>query len=111
MSGDSLALLSFFFSRRRRHTRWSRGWSSDVCSSDLTWEGVRAQEKVLQALGLPTEGLYRATADRKSTRLNSSHGYISDARFCLEKESEGHGGRPRLARKHRRGEGRPAGAR
>ncbi len=28
----------------------------------LTWEGVRAQEKVLQALGLSTEGLYRATA-------------------------------------------------
>src|SRR5690606_39909532 len=28
------ALLSFF-SSRRRHTRFSRDWSSDVCSSDL----------------------------------------------------------------------------
>src|SRR5690606_40093433 len=30
----SLGLL-FFFSSRRRHTRFSRDWSSDVCSSDL----------------------------------------------------------------------------
>src|SRR5207247_3438822 len=27
--------LSFFFSSRRRHTRSTRDWSSDVCSSDL----------------------------------------------------------------------------
>src|SRR5256884_4152937 len=27
--------FSFFFSSRRRHTRCSRDWSSDVCSSDL----------------------------------------------------------------------------
>src|SRR5690606_39879730 len=27
---------SFFFSSRRRHTRFSRDWSSDVCSSDLS---------------------------------------------------------------------------
>src|SRR5690625_7861717 len=25
----------FSFSSRRRHTRWPRDWSSDVCSSDL----------------------------------------------------------------------------
>src|SRR2546422_7008346 len=30
----ALSLL-FFFSSRRRHTRCSRDWSSDVCSSDL----------------------------------------------------------------------------
>src|SRR2546422_5811246 len=30
----------FFFSSRRRHTRCSRDWSSDVCSSDLIWIGV-----------------------------------------------------------------------
>src|SRR5690606_41064361 len=28
--------ISFFFSSRRRHTRFSRDWSSDVCSSDLS---------------------------------------------------------------------------
>src|SRR2546422_11114184 len=27
--------MVFFFSSRRRHTRCSRDWSSDVCSSDL----------------------------------------------------------------------------
>src|SRR6266550_5892946 len=39
---------SFFFSSRRRHTRCSRDWSSDVCSSDLAespvggrmWAGI-----------------------------------------------------------------------
>src|SRR5689334_23394808 len=28
-------LFCFFFSSRRRHTRWNCDWSSDVCSSDL----------------------------------------------------------------------------
>src|SRR5256884_9516489 len=31
----SLCVIIFFFSSRRRHTRCSRDWSSDVCSSDL----------------------------------------------------------------------------
>src|SRR5215203_2000647 len=30
-----ISLLLFFFSSRRRHTRYWRDWSSDVCSSDL----------------------------------------------------------------------------
>src|SRR2546429_2892577 len=36
----------------------------------------------------PPEGmqLERLEADRKSTRLNSSHGYISYAVFCLKKK-------------------------
>src|SRR3712207_7867053 len=29
----------FFFSSRRRHTRYWRDWSSDVCSSDLNVGG------------------------------------------------------------------------
>src|SRR5690606_38668427 len=33
----------FFFSSRRRHTRFSRDWSSDVCSSDL--EGITTRRK------------------------------------------------------------------
>src|SRR5690606_39730469 len=32
-------LFFFFFSSRRRHTRFSRDWSSDVCSSDLSEPG------------------------------------------------------------------------
>src|SRR2546422_3848240 len=37
----------------------------------------------LAPLGLP-----RADVDRKSTRLNSSHGYISYAVFCLKKKKK-----------------------
>src|SRR5437660_4517550 len=33
--GRNSLRLFFFFSSRRRHTRWPRDWSSDVCSSDL----------------------------------------------------------------------------
>src|SRR3712207_9438046 len=33
-------LCFFFFSSRRRHTRYWRDWSSDVCSSDLLALGV-----------------------------------------------------------------------
>src|SRR5690348_2492040 len=35
-SGVAISLFfCFFFSSRRRHTRWTGDWSSDVCSSDL----------------------------------------------------------------------------
>src|SRR5207245_3628343 len=33
----------FFFSSRRRHTRCYRDWSSDVCSSDLSGLGPKAE--------------------------------------------------------------------
>src|SRR5215203_6795758 len=37
----------FFFSSRRRHTRYWRDWSSDVCSSDLTGDtGLLAAELI-----------------------------------------------------------------
>src|SRR2546429_3623312 len=38
--------LLFFFSSRRRHTRCSRDWSSDVCSSDLK-EAFKALTQVV----------------------------------------------------------------
>src|SRR3712207_7969563 len=34
-SVSGLVCSFFFFSSRRRHTRYWRDWSSDVCSSDL----------------------------------------------------------------------------
>src|SRR5690606_26423249 len=40
----------FFFSSRRRHTRFSRDWSSDVCSSDLSM--YRPTYKTLSELGV-----------------------------------------------------------
>src|SRR5690606_2277880 len=35
----------FFFSSRRRHTRFSRDWSSDVCSSDLEALSIRLKAR------------------------------------------------------------------
>src|SRR5437764_5143240 len=37
-----LSLCCFFFSSRRRHTRYIGDWSSDVCSSDLRVAGIGA---------------------------------------------------------------------
>src|SRR2546429_4231975 len=39
--------LIFFFSSRRRHTRCSRDWSSDVCSSDLRVRWTEAESGFL----------------------------------------------------------------
>src|SRR3712207_9271098 len=40
--------MFFFFSSRRRHTRYWRDWSSDVCSSDLDQDQVVDAERRLQ---------------------------------------------------------------
>src|SRR5438876_9653446 len=39
-----MSFCFFFFSSRRRHTRWTGDWSSDVCSSDLDRRLVRHQK-------------------------------------------------------------------
>src|SRR2546422_10801868 len=38
----------FFFSSRRRHTRCSRDWSSDVCSSDLVGDEGRGVSTIVE---------------------------------------------------------------
>src|SRR5256886_5668613 len=102
----------FFFSSRRRHTRFDCDWSSDVCSSDLLLGAVGEnpfQQVVVLAHGCapqaatsrvgerslppsPLSGNCAArlvnTRDRKSTRLNSSHSQISYAVFCLKKKKQ-----------------------
>src|SRR3712207_7743182 len=47
----------FFFSSRRRHTRYWRDWSSDVCSSDLP----RGDEQVRAVPIEPDRGRLRLT--------------------------------------------------
>src|SRR5947209_12312849 len=49
---------SFFFSCRRRHTRYWRDWSSDVCSSDLKEIpiGTFSISKIGFSKGLPVSG-------------------------------------------------------
>src|SRR3989449_129996 len=52
----SFLIYFFFFSSRRRHTRCSRDWSSDVCSSDLcTRPGRRVPRDGTIAAHPPTE--------------------------------------------------------
>src|SRR5690606_40645815 len=93
----------FFFSSRRRHTRFSRDWSSDVCSSDLCrtvgssssavisprcWPTTRPSASISTSVGHALIAYARQVRDRKSTRLNSSHVKISYAVFCLKKKKK-----------------------
>src|SRR3712207_7827534 len=43
-------MVLFFFSSRRRHTRYWRDWSSDVCSSDLGMTCASCVGRVERAL-------------------------------------------------------------
>src|SRR2546429_5126897 len=73
---DAAVRLFFFFSSRRRHTRCSRDWSSDVCSSDLGIEaqahGADRQAGGLGVLALAAElgreGLAHAVLERSEER-------------------------------------------
>src|SRR3712207_8722418 len=99
-----MMFIFFFFSSRRRHTRYWRDWSSDVCSSDLDeivddgigltaarcpQNGYRTEriDHVYPAL-VPFLSIIETGRDRKSTRLNSSHANISYAVFCLKKKKK-----------------------
>src|SRR5256886_4207882 len=46
-----MLFIIFFFSSRRRHTRFDCDWSSDVCSSDLI--ALKFASRALDALPLP----------------------------------------------------------
>src|SRR5690606_39548395 len=57
-----------FFSSRRRHTRFSRDWSSDVCSSDLVCVVHRGGEEGGSAGTARLRPLPRATARTRRSR-------------------------------------------
>src|SRR5207253_6795869 len=58
------------FSSRRRHTRWPRDWSSDVCSSDLSRALVAALGDGLRAAGLPEDAIQLVpTRDRAAVGM------------------------------------------
>src|SRR3712207_7243953 len=72
----------FFFSSRRRHTRYWRDWSSDVCSSDLhvidskarsgrSCSSAAATRSCVRALKVTrgSSGSTQARVDRKSVVL------------------------------------------
>src|SRR5271165_202983 len=64
----------FFFSSRRRHTRFSRDWSSDVCSSDLPPERMDEIPQILQTVGegKSVEHFESVRVTRDGRRLNVS---------------------------------------
>src|SRR3712207_6990482 len=67
----------FFFSSRRRHTRYWRDWSSDVCSSDLS---ARPQVSSLRPLPRIAE---TTAVDGTTYRRRSSHPSSAPAMFYL----------------------------
>src|SRR4051794_41592426 len=50
-------LFCFFFSSRRRHTRWTGDWSSDVCSSDLITSDEMISNRLLIISSLVIDAL------------------------------------------------------
>src|SRR6266487_6864251 len=74
--------MFFFFSSRRRHTRWTGDWSSDVCSSDLT---TRSSTPVrdgtpnpfpIVGVGASAGGLEAFTELLKHLPLDSGMGFV-----------------------------------
>src|SRR3712207_472670 len=61
--------MFFFFSSRRRHTRYWRDWSSDVCSSDLS---TRLADRLLTLGGrheaLPGDAAPQGTIRHRTVR-------------------------------------------
>src|SRR5689334_9410042 len=52
----AFSYFNFFFSSRRRHTRWNCDWSSDVCSSDLTYATITDKISAVVLTQKPKKG-------------------------------------------------------
>src|SRR5207253_1988369 len=66
-----LLFVVFFFSSRRRHTRWPRDWSSDVCSSDLS-SRRRSRSSYPNAPAILPAPCCRSTAASRGLSSNAS---------------------------------------
>src|SRR5687768_18060239 len=75
---------------RSRTSEWYRGNYSQFVPQRAERRLSRERELEKQRAYVKKEEEYirRNIADRKSTRLNSSHGYISYAVFCLKKKNK-----------------------
>src|SRR5690606_38829368 len=75
-------LRPFFFSSRRRHTSFSRDWSSDVCSSDLT-AFLFSEKSDLAA------SVYSIARKYPNTFTGSSDHFVSEAFYFDDPEGNG----------------------
>src|SRR5437762_12709704 len=48
--------MLFFFSSRRRHTRYIGDWSSDVCSTNVEYAGIIAGDRPVESSGVVLHG-------------------------------------------------------
>src|SRR2546429_9646711 len=81
-SSVSLAVFFFFFLMIRRPPRSTLFPYTTLFRSPPPDRAAVARERDAE----PEDKRDAEDADRKSTRLNSSHGYISYAVFCLKKK-------------------------
>src|SRR5205809_4728807 len=71
-----------------RSDPWADGWSAEKAKEETAAALKKAGNKVAAVVASNDGGhLVAGLLDRKSTRLNSSHGYISYAVFCLKKKN------------------------
>src|SRR5690606_40965409 len=99
-----------FFASRRRHTRFARDWSSDVCSSDLTATGGRPETTTTRVGNIggatPTtiqqDEIVRRVlslieqAARQPNVEDAVRSALSDRKSGVEGKRGGRGGRQRL---------------
>src|SRR5690348_17475458 len=82
------SMCRFFFSSRRRHTRWTGDWSSDVCSSDLSSRagpGAGARVRVRGGAGREGERSQHPAAPRH----HPDHGAGARRKEPVSRQSRG----------------------
>src|SRR2546429_6240681 len=71
------------------YTTLFRSWYPETLARRILGIGKLVEEfEFTEDDALRVISLYKHRKDRKSTRLNSSHGYISYAVFCLKKKKQ-----------------------
>src|SRR6266511_4755701 len=75
----------FFFSSRRRHTIFSRDWSSDVCSSDLDVGGERPLAQLRGFLGDPLAQLLERARPSGAVRIQLGDEVLHDVDRVLKR--------------------------
>src|SRR5688572_31922686 len=83
--GLRCSCVTFFFSSRRRHTRFDCDWSSDVCSSDLDCRRRSAKWRRLQR-SRSTASRAGCRSEEHTSELQSQSNLV--CRLLLEKKKK-----------------------